>query len=176
MIQKITDALRDAVTAFLTANYSTVADIASAPVYILPDFNPDDKDGYLKFNAATNYFFVLHNISDVMDEGAPAKYLKMRYACDLTICRKGVHVWDATNKQDTLAQGSTDPLVTSMGAVATNFAKYLSTFPKGLLEDTSVYQAYRTRVQSIGPIKYTGLFAHKTLDIESLRMETITIS
>ena len=176
MINLITSALKAAIDAFVTAKYSAVADVTGAPVYILPDFDPTDKDGYKKLNKVTNYGFVIHAISGKPDETSPATFVKIRYACSLTVLRKGTQLYDLTNRKDSVAQGYADPLVTSIFALATNLTKYIRTYPNGLLSESGSYQAFLTDIKNVGELKRTGDYSYVTLDVESLRMETETIS
>lgn len=170
MINDITDKLKTAITAFLTANYSGTADVASGTnlVFALPDFKADDESSYAPLVGVANYCFVIADPQVVNDIDAPHNGLKLRYSATVYVVRKTERAYDEATRKNRATQGDSSPLVTSLHAVATNLAKYLRA--------NTLTSCYWNDITATEPYGSQGQFRYIPCTFEALRMESSTIS
>ena len=176
MISRMTNGVLKLVRNFCTTHYTGATDgLASAPIYIDPEFDVTDDKKYARLLAAGNASFVIWEQSLTNDiDNSPTGYLRLHYTCKITLVTKSANQWDATNKLNRIQQGSTAaPLRNSVPAVLANLAAYAH---QNRLNDGSGEVSFIQNVTDIEAPVSLGDFISYTANFEAKHMFSSTIS
>lgn len=176
MVTRMTNGVKKLLETFTSVHYATATDgLATIPIYRMPSFDLNDKEAYTKLLSNANVAAVIWGAQTVNDNNnSPTGYIRILYACNLTIVSKSANQWDATNKLNRVEQGETSgPKKNSIPVFLMNFQGYLH---QNRLNDGSGDVSFVQNVLTISePIAF-GDFISYTAEIEAKHMFSTTLS
>lgn len=184
-VHEVTAALKRNVSKFaqyLAANYVTPPDdIDYEAVYHDEPFDIEKEDALKTRFTASNYHFVITNVSYEPRSDYPSGAIIWEFTADVYVIRRMLQVKDLTNNANLLLSGGVDgagATVTSMGRVCGDLAKYLRSVSLGgkLPDDNEDATVFIADVTSISNLLNTGNFYYCLCQVSAQTIEYTTIS